>query len=98
VRIQSAHRHTRIFITEFVAQLKKDGKSINLGTAGPGSTGHIGAAMFLFVTKTDATLVNYRGAGPAIADLLAGTVDAVIDQTVTMIPLHTGGRVTALAV
>lgn len=83
---------------EFVAQLKKDGKSVNFGTAGPGSTGHIGAAMFLFVTKTDATLVNYRGAGPAIADLLAGTVDAVIDQTVTMIPIHTGGRVTALAV
>jgi len=83
---------------EFVAQLKKDGKSVNFGTAGPGSTGHIGAAMFLYVTKTDATLVNYRGAGPAIADLLAGTVDAVIDQTVTMIPIHNGGRVTALAV
>jgi hypothetical protein len=83
---------------EFVVQLKKDGKSVNFGTAGPGSTGHIGAAMFLFVTKTDATLVNYRGAGPAIADLLAGTVDAVIDQTVTMIPIHNGGRVTALAV
>ena len=83
---------------EFLAELKKDGKSVNFGTAGPGSTGHIGAAMFLYVTKTSATLVNYRGAGPAIADLLAGTVDAVIDQTVTMIPIHNGGRVTALAV
>ena len=83
---------------DFLAQLKKDGKSVNFGTAGPGSTGHIGAAMFLFVTKTDATLVNYRGAGPAIADLLAGTVDAVMDQTVTMIPIHNGGRVTAVAV
>lgn len=83
---------------EFLTELKKDGKSVNFGTAGPGSTGHIGAAMFLYVTKTSATLVNYRGAGPAIADLLAGTVDAVIDQTVTMIPIHNGGRVTALAV
>ena len=83
---------------EFLTELKKDGKSVNFGTAGPGSTGHIGATMFLYVTKTSATLVNYRGAGPAIADLLAGTVDAVIDQTVTMIPIHNGGRVTALAV
>lgn len=83
---------------EFLDKLKKDGMGVNFGTAGPGSTGHIGAAMFLYVTKTQATLVNYRGAGPAIADLLAGTVDAVIDQTVTMIPLHNGNRVTALAV
>ncbi len=78
--------------------LKKDGAAINFGTAGPGSTGHIAAAMFLYVSKTNATLVNYRGAGPAIADLMAGTVDAVIDQTVTMIPIHKGERVTALAV
>ncbi len=83
---------------ELMAKLKKDGDGVNFGTAGPGSTGHIAAAMFLYVTQTNATLVNYRGAGPAIADLIAGTVDAVIDQTVTMIPIHKGDRVTALAV
>jgi len=33
----------------------------------------------------------------AINDLVAGTIDAVIDQTVTMIPMHTGGSVTAIA-
>ena len=83
---------------ELLEKLRKNDGSINFGTAGPGSTGHIAAAMFLHVTKTNATLVSYRGAGPAIADLMAGTVDAVIDQTVTMIPIHKGERVKSVAV
>lgn len=85
-------------LQQFLDQLRKDGAAVNFGTAGPGSTGHIGAVLFLHVTKNNATLVSYRGAGPAIADLMAGTVDTVVDQTVTMIPIHKGGRVKALAV
>jgi len=54
--------------------------------------------MFLFVANKDATLVSYRGAGPALTDLMAGTVDVVIDQTVTMIPLHTSNRVKSIGV
>jgi tripartite-type tricarboxylate transporter receptor subunit TctC len=85
-------------LPELVERLSKNDKSVNIGTAGPGSTGHIAAAMFLFVAKKDATLVSYRGAGPALTDLMAGTVDVVIDQTVTMIPLHTSNRVKSIGV
>ena len=85
-------------LQQLLDQLRKDGAAVNFGTAGPGSTGHIGAVLFLHVTRNNATLVSYRGAGPALADLRAGTVDTVIDQTVTMIPIHKGGRVRALAV
>jgi tripartite-type tricarboxylate transporter receptor subunit TctC len=42
--------------------------------------------------------VAYRGSGPSINDLAGGVVDAVFDQTVTMIPMHTGGNVKAIAV
>jgi tripartite-type tricarboxylate transporter receptor subunit TctC len=80
----------------FMSKLKQG--DIKFGNAGPGSTGHLAAATFLHVTETKATLVPYRGAGPAINDLMAGIVDAVIDQTVTMIPMHKGGRVTSIAV
>ncbi|MFH7112105.1 tripartite tricarboxylate transporter substrate-binding protein, partial [Achromobacter xylosoxidans] len=52
----------------------------------------------MHVTHTQGMQIPYRGAGPAIADLMAGTVDAVFDHTVTMIPIHEGKRVTALAV
>jgi tripartite-type tricarboxylate transporter receptor subunit TctC len=82
----------------FLQKLREKDDAIKFGNAGPGSTGHLAAVTFLHVTKTKATLVNYRGAGPAINDLVGGHVDAVIDQTVTMIPMHTGGSVTALAV
>jgi tripartite-type tricarboxylate transporter receptor subunit TctC len=72
--------------------------NVNFGHSGPGSTGHLAAVAFLAATSTKATSVAYRGAGPAINDLVAGVVDAVIDQTVTMIPMHKGGNVTAIGV
>lgn len=87
-----------ITLPDFVARLKKHGADVNFGNAGSGSTSHIAAAYFMHVTQTQGMQIPYRGAGPAIADLMAGTVDAVIDQTVTMIPIHEGKRVTALAV
>src|SRR5690606_14054018 len=48
--------------------------------------------------RLKATIVPYKGAGPAIQDLMGGFVDGVIDQTATLLPLSSGGSVTALAV
>ncbi len=71
---------------------------INLGNGGPGGTGHIGAEYFLYLTKTKSEMIPYRGTGPALVDLMAGTVDMVIDQTVAMIPASKGNRILPLAV
>lgn len=79
-------------------RLRSGDNVVNVGTAGIGSTSNLAAAAFLNVTKTKATMINYRGSGPSIIDLVAGVNDAVIDQTVTMIPMHTGGNVTAIGV
>jgi tripartite-type tricarboxylate transporter receptor subunit TctC len=81
----------------FLAALRARPGALNFGHSGPGTTGHLAAITFLYVTHTQAHDIPYRGAGPAINDLVAGTIDAVIDQTVTMIPMHTGGNVTAIA-
>ena len=83
-------------VAGFIEKLK--GGEVNFGHSGPGSTGHLAAVAFLAATNTKATNIAYRGAGPAITDLAAGVVDAVADQTVTMIPMHTGGNVTAIGV
>jgi tripartite-type tricarboxylate transporter receptor subunit TctC len=80
-----------------IAALKAKPGVLNFGHAGPGTTTHLAAITFLHVTGTEAHDIPYRGSGPAINDLVAGTIDAVIDQTVTMIPMHTGGNVTAVA-
>jgi tripartite-type tricarboxylate transporter receptor subunit TctC len=80
-----------------IAALKAKPGALNFGHAGPGTTTHLAVITFLHVTGTQAHDIPYRGSGPAINDLVAGTIDAVIDQTVTMIPMHNGGNVTAIA-
>jgi tripartite-type tricarboxylate transporter receptor subunit TctC len=77
--------------------IRRHGERATFGTAGVGTTSHLAPAYLLHLTGLKATLVSYRGAGPAMNDLAAGVVDAVIDQTVTMIPAHRGGTAVALA-
>lgn len=71
---------------------------VNLGSGGPGTTAHLAEAMFLNMNKVDGTLVQYRGTGPALVDVMSGVVDGIIDQTVTLMPLHADKRVRAIAV
>jgi tripartite-type tricarboxylate transporter receptor subunit TctC len=81
-----------------LARIRERGERVTFGTAGLGTTSHLAPALLLHLTGLKATLVSYRGAGPAMNDLAAGVVDAVIDQTVTMIPAHRGRTAVALAV
>lgn len=79
-------------------RLRQRGDGVSFGTAGNGTTSHLAPGFLLHLTGLKATLVAYRGSGPAMNDLAAGVVDAVIDQTVTMIPAHRGGQAVAIAV
>jgi tripartite-type tricarboxylate transporter receptor subunit TctC len=81
-----------------LARLREKGEGVTFGTAGLGTTSHLAPAYLLHLTGLRGTLVAYRGAGPAMNDLAAGVVEAVIDQTVTMIPAHRGRTAVALAV
>ena len=81
-----------------LARLRERGDAATFGTAGLGTTSHLAPALLLHLTGLKATLVSYRGSGPAMNDLAAGVVDAVMDQTVTMIPAHRGRTAVALAV
>lgn len=81
-----------------IARIKTDGDKVTFGTAGFGATSDMAPHLLLHLTKLKATIVPYKGAGPAIQDLMGGFVDGVIDQTATLLPLSSGGNVTALAV
>ena len=91
---QSGVRDLRILLD----RIRTRGEGVTFGTAGLGTTSHLAPALLLHLAGLKATLVAYRGAGPAMNDLAAGVVDAVIDQTVTMIPAHRGRTAVALAV
>ena len=78
--------------------MRRNPGKVNLGSGGPGTTAHLAEAMFLNMNKVEGTLVQYRGTGPALVDVMSGVVDGIIDQTVTLMPLHADKRVRAIAV
>ncbi|WP_420104019.1 Bug family tripartite tricarboxylate transporter substrate binding protein [Bosea sp. (in: a-proteobacteria)] len=85
-------------LKSFLDKIKAEGGKISFGSDGYGATSDMAPTLLLHLTKLKATVVPYRGAGPAIQDLMGGFVDGVIDQTATLLPLHQAGSVTALAV
>jgi tripartite-type tricarboxylate transporter receptor subunit TctC len=81
-----------------LAYMRSNPGKANLGSGGPGTTAHLAEGLFLSLSKTDGRLVQYRGSGPALIDLVSGVIDVIIDQTVTMLPMHADKRIRAIAV
>lgn len=82
---------------ELIAAAKANPKKINFGNAGIGSTSHLIAALFEARAGIDVTPVSYKGAAPALNDLIGGQVDAMFDQSNTALPQVQGGRLNAIA-
>src|SRR5260221_2426445 len=72
-------------------------KAVSYGSAGPGTTMNIAAELFGSVTGTKTTHVPYRGAGPALNDLLGGHLDMIIADTPVLLPLVNTNAVRPLA-
>jgi tripartite-type tricarboxylate transporter receptor subunit TctC len=84
-------------VEDLIAYGKKNPGKLNFGNAGAGSTSHLVGALFESKAGLDVLSVPYKGAAPAMNDLIAGQVDAMFDQTNTALPQVQGGRVRALA-
>lgn len=84
-------------VGDLIAAAKASPKKINFGNAGVGSTSHLIAALFESKAAIDVTSVSYKGAAPAMNDLVGGQVDAMFDQTNTALPQVAGGRLNAIA-
>jgi tripartite-type tricarboxylate transporter receptor subunit TctC len=70
-------------VAELIQFMKAHPGDVKVAHAGIGSTSHVCALLFAQATGTQATLVPYRGTGPALSDLLAGNVDLTCDQPVS---------------
>ncbi|MBP0618657.1 tripartite tricarboxylate transporter substrate binding protein BugD [Cupriavidus consociatus] len=77
---------------------KKNPGKLNLSNAGMGSTSHLVAALFASSAGMQVSLVPYKGAGPALIDVIGGQVDGMLDQTNTALPQITESKVRPLAV
>jgi putative tricarboxylic transport membrane protein len=82
---------------EFVAYVKANADKLQYGSPGIGSGGHVCAILFDQATGAKPTHVPYRGAGPAMQDLLAGRIDYMFEQISTAIPQIRGKTVKVLA-
>ena len=78
--------------------LRKNPGKLNYGSAGNGTSHHLAGELFKLQTKTFITHIPYRGAGPALQDLIAGQVDLMFDGLGSSANHIKGGRIRAIAV
>ncbi|MBK6852212.1 MAG: tripartite tricarboxylate transporter substrate binding protein [Burkholderiales bacterium] len=91
-RVQAAN------LAEFLALVKKNPGRFNYGSAGNGTSHHLAGELFKLQTQTFITHIPYRGAGPALQDLIAGQMDIMFDGLGSSANHIKGGRIKALAV
>jgi tripartite-type tricarboxylate transporter receptor subunit TctC len=82
---------------EFVAYVKANADKLQYGSAGVGSGGHVCEILLDMAMGVKLTHIPYRGAGPAMQDLIAGRLDFMPEQISTAVPQIQGGTVKALA-
>lgn len=85
-------------MAELIDYAKKNPGKLNFASAGNGTTHHLAGELFMLQTKTSMTHVPYRGAGPALQDIVAGQVDVLFDGLGSSAPQIQTGRLRGLAV
>jgi len=85
-------------LMEFVAYAKQNPGKLNFGSAGTGGTTHLAGEMFRQMAGVDMVHIAYKGAGPALTDLLSGNIQLMFDTLGTALPPVKAGLLRPLAV
>ncbi|MEO7242092.1 MAG: tripartite tricarboxylate transporter substrate binding protein [Variovorax sp.] len=85
-------------LSELVALSKKEPNALNMGSAGSGSINHLMGEYFQKQAGVKWLHIPYKGSAPALADLMAGNVDLMMDIVPTAAPYIKAGKMRALAV
>jgi tripartite-type tricarboxylate transporter receptor subunit TctC len=85
-------------LADFLKEVRSKPGKLNYGSAGNGTSHHLAGELFKLQTRTFITHIPYRGAGPALQDLMAGQVDVMFDGLGSSANHIKGGRIRALAV
>jgi tripartite-type tricarboxylate transporter receptor subunit TctC len=83
---------------DILARIRQNPGKFNYGSAGSGTSHHLAGELFKQQSKTFITHIPYRGAGPALQDLIAGNVDMMFDGLGSSAAHIKGGRIKALMV
>jgi tripartite-type tricarboxylate transporter receptor subunit TctC len=85
-------------LAELVAAVRRERDGINYANAGVGAASHLCGLLFMSAVGAPMTTVPYRGTGPAMNDLVAGTVDVMCDQTTNTTEQIRAGTIRGYAV
>jgi len=85
-------------VAEFIAYAKANPGKVNLASSGNGTSVHLSGEMFMAMTGVKMQHVPYRGAAPAITDMLGGQVQVIFDNMPSIIQHIRAGSLRALAV
>jgi tripartite-type tricarboxylate transporter receptor subunit TctC len=85
-------------VKELIALAKSRPGKLTMGSAGNGTTGHLGGELFKSLTGSFITHVPYRGSPNAIQDLIGGQIDLMFDNISSILPHIKAGRVRVLGV
>jgi tripartite-type tricarboxylate transporter receptor subunit TctC len=85
-------------VAEFIAYAKANPGKVNMASSGNGTSVHLSGELFMAMTGVKMTHVPYRGAAPAITDIMAGTCDVLFDNMPSSITFIRSGKMRALAV
>jgi tripartite-type tricarboxylate transporter receptor subunit TctC len=83
---------------DFIAELKKSPGKYSFATSGTGGIGHLLMELYKSMTGTYLTHIPYRGAGPALNDVVAGQVPMIFDNMPSALPFIQQGRMVAIVV
>lgn len=83
-------------LQEFIALAKSRPGQLRYGSAGSGSVTHLAVELFRSMAGVETAHIPYKGAGPAMIDLLGGQLDFMFDSVLTSAPLVRAGRLRAL--
>ncbi|RZL96784.1 MAG: tripartite tricarboxylate transporter substrate binding protein [Variovorax sp.] len=98
VLVVNPRRVSATTLKDFVADAKKNPGKLNYASAGAGTSHHLAGELFKIQTGTFITHIPYRGAGPALQDLIAGNVDCMFDGLGSSAQHIKAGRIKALMV
>jgi tripartite-type tricarboxylate transporter receptor subunit TctC len=85
-------------VAEFIAYCKANPGKINMASSGSGTSVHLSGELFKSMTGCDMVHVPYKGAGPALTDLMGGQVHVIFDNLPSSIGHIKGGKLRAVAV
>jgi tripartite-type tricarboxylate transporter receptor subunit TctC len=85
-------------LKELVDWVKANQEKVSIGTGGAGTPAHISGVYFQKITGTQVQLIHYRGAAPAMQDLIAGHIDLSFDQAANSLPQVRNGKIRPYAV